>query len=664
LPGTTTIQYIVGITQYDLSKQSLLIGLFFLAASLGHAQMRLGLNKDSLRHLLAHTPADTNQVLLYITLGQQHEANDTDSALYFYKQAGELSKQLHYAVGELKYINNYTAVLNVQGKLDESVHLLLYAVRISEEHNLKSYQIKAYHNLGVVYQYQEDYTNAVKYYLKALGLLEQSSDVESQATLLSNLSGLYRNLNQPDKAIDHGQRAVRISQANHYIYTLGNASINLGNAYKDIKDYRQAQLYYAMGEKISVQMGDLNMQETALLNQAYIYLDVGQPVKALAAFYRVLPLTDSIEDITGKAHVLLGIGEALFRQQQWEEAETHLYRTIAFAREHKQGEVLQRLYQVLSDIYLATHQFDRVRKFRSLQDSVEVSLLNASVLENVESLENKYRLEQKQNELLSKDILLQKSQAQSMQQRYWLIGSVAGILVLVTILFLLYKYTRQKELITRKTIESLEAEKKSVRLQSLLEGQQQERIRISQELHDDMGSGLTSMLFISRSAYNASPGESMQKVSALASSLIEKMNEIVWALRGEAIVLEDFILDLRSLAGEISGNAGIDFTFHAAEPIPSVVMPAEKRHHIYLIVKESIHNVVKHAKASQVLISLQFQSTWRIEIRDNGQGISSTNQSFGNGMKNMQRRANAIQGSLSIVQNEGTCVILELPAGV
>jgi tetratricopeptide (TPR) repeat protein len=217
LPGTTTIQYIVGITQYDLSKQSLLIGLFFLAASLGHAQMRLGLNKDSLWHLLAHTPADTNQVLLYITLGQQHEANDPDSALYFYKQAGELSKQLHYAVGELKYINNYTAVLNVQGKLDESVQLLLYAVRISEEHNLKSYQIKAYHNLGVVYQYQEDYTNAVKYYLKALGLLEQSSDVESQATLLANLSGLYRNLNQPDKAIDHGQRAVRISQANQYI---------------------------------------------------------------------------------------------------------------------------------------------------------------------------------------------------------------------------------------------------------------------------------------------------------------------------------------------------------------------------------------------------------------------------------------------------------------
>jgi signal transduction histidine kinase len=201
-----------------------------------------------------------------------------------------------------------------------------------------------------------------------------------------------------------------------------------------------------------------------------------------------------------------------------------------------------------------------------------------------------------------------------------------------------------------------------MRLQSLLEGQQQERIRISQEIHDDMGSGLTSMLFISRSLDTSGADVSaVKKLSSLATSLIEKMNEIVWAMRGEPELLEDFVLHLRSLAGELLGDAGMELDFRIEDSIPHVMLPTDYRHPVYLVMKEAIHNCIKHSGASRVVISLRFASLWSIDVQDNGVGMADIAPVSGNGLRNMRKRVTAIHGQLSITRENGTRVHLELP---
>jgi len=635
-----------------------LLGIAFY----GPAQMMTGLNKDSLRFLLSKTAVDTNRVLLYITLGQQYETNTPDSALYYYEQAGVLSKKISYPAGVLKYISNYTAVLNVQGKLDESIRLNLEAVEIGKHYDLKLQTAKAYGNLGAVYQYQENYPEAVKYYLKALPLIEQYADPQAQALLLVNLCGVYRNMSQPDKAIDYARRGLMISEKANDLYAQGQACINLGNCYRDRSEHEQAELYYRKAEAIALKSGDINLQETALINLGNVYLSLNLPEKYMPIFYKALPLTDSISDISGKAFVLLGIGDGLFRKQRWKEAESHLQQAIVFTRQHDQKEVLQKLYRTLSDVYVATHRFDEARRFRDLQDSVEVTLMNEDILQSVQSLEAEYKLQQKQNELLTKDLELQRTQAESIQRQYWLIASYVGVAILVLLLVLSYLFYRQKQLLNKQTIETLEADQKTVRLQSLLEGQQQERIRISGEIHDDMGSGLTSMLFISRSlSTSGADASSVNKLSLLATSLIEKMNEIVWAMRGEPELLEDFVLHLRSLAGELLGDAGIELDFHIEGPVPQVTLPTEYRHPVYLVMKEAIHNILKHSRASRVTISLRFASSWSIDVLDNGVGIADSAATTGNGLRNMRRRITAMHGQLSITHEKGARVHLELP---
>lgn len=625
------------------------------------AQMVTGLNKDSLYVLLGKTGQDTTRVNLLIIMGQQFETNDPDSALYYYDQAGRLSRKIDYPAGILKYISNYTAVLNVQDRLEESIRLNLEAVTIGEKYNLTIQTAKAYANLGAVYQYQENYENAVKYYLKALPFIEQNGEAQARATILVNLCGVYRSMNQSDKAIDYAKRALVISEQANDLYSQGQACVNLGNCFKDIGDNGQAEFYYRKVEAIAKDRKDVNLLETALINLGNVYLSLDLPQKYIPTFKEALGLTDSIHDVGGKAFVLLGIGEGLYRQQLWKPAEAHLRSAILFSKQHDQKEILQKLYQVMADVYVATHRFDDARLFRSRHDSVEVNLVNAGILQSVQSLEAEYKIEQKQNELLLKDLELQRTQNESIEQKYWLMASSVGVAALILMLVLSYLFYRQKQQLDKQTIERLEADKKTVRLQSLLEGQQQERIRISQEIHDDLGSGLTSVLFISRSlTASGADALSVSKLTSLAGTLIDKMNEIVWAMRGEPELLDDFILNLRSLAGDLLGTASIDFDFHIEEPVPQLTLPTEYRHPLYLVVKEAIHNIIKHSSASRVKFSMQFTPSWTIDIWDNGTGISST-RAAGNGLRNMKKRIAAIRGQLSIRSDQGTHVHIEVP---
>lgn len=641
----------------------LLIGLL-LTCSYTSAQMRIGLNKDSLLLLLRKSGADTTRVEIYITLGQQYESNLPDSALHYYALAGSLSRRINYPVGILKYISNYTAVLNVQGKLEESIKLNLEAVRIGTKNHLTLQAAKAYVNLGAVYQYKEDFPKAVEYYLKALPLIEKSGMPQAHSLLLNNLCGVYRSINQPEKAIDYAKQALLISEKSNDIISQGQSYNSLGNCFKDGGDNKQAEFYYRKAEALAVSTSDLNLQETALINLGNVYLSLNLPEKSITFFDRALPLTDSINDVSGKAYVLLGIGEGLYKMRRWPEAESQLKQAILFARDHDQRDILQELYQVLSDVYIATHRFEQAGRTRKLQDSVEQSIMDTTILQSVQSLEAEYRLQQKQNELLTKDLELQHSKAATMQQRYWLVASYSGVAVLVLVLVVTYVFFRQRQLINKQTIETLEVDKKNIRLQALLEGQHQERVRISQEIHDDMGSGLTSILFISRSLSSSSADvSSVSKLTLLSTSLIEKMNEIVWAMRGEPELVEDFALHLRSLAGDLLGNAGIDVEFRMSELVPQVVLTTEYRHPIYLIVKEAIHNILKHSRATKVMISLRFASSWTIAISDNGIGMGGDDPKniSGNGLRNMRKRIASIGGYISIASENGTTVLLEIP---
>lgn len=624
------------------------------------AQMQVGLNKDSLKRVLNKAKDDTSKVKTLITLGQQYESNQPDSAIYYYKLSGKLSRQLNYPAGIIRYIANYTAVLNVQGKFDESLKLNLQAVELSQKNGLKQQLIKSLMNTGAVYQYKESYDLAINYYLKALPLLEATDEAQNLSIAYSNLCGLYRNIKQTEKALFYARLALKYANKINDAYAMSSASINMGNALKDAGKITEAIKYLQQAYQIALKVNYENFQETALIDIADAYLQLKQPERYLPFFRQALPLAEAIDDVSGKAYAINGICLGLFWQKHYNEAEKELIKGIEFSRKYDQKEVLSRMLLLMSDVQIALGKPQFSENYRGQYDSVSNILLNAPLLKNIQEVETKYGLEKKKRELLQKNLLLAQKEREAQQQRQWLFAATVGIVLLGLLVILIYLYYRQKQALNNKALQVLKAEQESGRLKAILEGEQQERRRISREMHDDMGAGLTRMLFLSRVMGNEN--ETAKKIGATAEDLIKKMNEVIWTMNDEEDTLESLIAYIRSTAAEMLESAGLTYEIKIQEPMSAVALNREYRRNIYLVVKEALHNVIKHAAATYVHVAISGSDDLEIMIQDNGKGIANnTGARQGNGMKNMRLRMEQSGGKMEVSGGQGTLIRFTVP---
>lgn len=200
---------------------------------------------------------------------------------------------------------------------------------------------------------------------------------------------------------------------------------------------------------------------------------------------------------------------------------------------------------------------------------------------------------------------------------------------------------------------------------AVLSAQQDERSRISADMHDELGSGVTAIRLLSeiaRQKTKAQPIEEISRISYNANELMTKMNAIIWSMNPGNDTLNSLVSYIRSYASEYLDNFNMNYHINVPPEVPNTMISGVKRRNVFLVLKESINNVMKHAAATEVTISIQFNHQMIIEISDNGKGINTDQlNQFGNGLKNMQRRMESIGGSFSIYNNQGTTIKMEIP---
>jgi signal transduction histidine kinase len=200
---------------------------------------------------------------------------------------------------------------------------------------------------------------------------------------------------------------------------------------------------------------------------------------------------------------------------------------------------------------------------------------------------------------------------------------------------------------------------------AILSATQEERNRISADMHDELGSGVTAIRLMSeivKSKMKENTLPEIERISNSANDLINKMNTIIWTMKSENDSLESLVAYIRSYSCEFLENTNIDCVVLIPDNIPNVILTGEKRRNIFLCVKESLNNVVKHSKASKVVINFEFDEQIRIVISDNGQGIDKQKlREFGNGLTNMKKRMQGIEGEFHIENKNGTTSVLSVP---
>ena len=212
--------------------------------------------------------------------------------------------------------------------------------------------------------------------------------------------------------------------------------------------------------------------------------------------------------------------------------------------------------------------------------------------------------------------------------------------------------------------------RKLEKTKALLEKQQaieKERTRIATDMHDDLGSGLSRIKFLSetigiKKQKDEPIEEDISKIRSYSHEMIEKMGEIVWALNEKNDSLSDLLSFTRSYAVEYLSQNGIRCTIGAPEQFPQDFVSGEFRRNIYLTVKEALHNIVKHAQASHVLVKIETDKQLNLYIRDDGIGFDKSKiRPFSNGLSNMEKRISEIGGKLTITSEEGTSVLISVP---
>jgi len=157
------------------------------------------------------------------------------------------------------------------------------------------------------------------------------------------------------------------------------------------------------------------------------------------------------------------------------------------------------------------------------------------------------------------------------------------------------------------------------------------------------------------------PEELLQRVEDNARAAMHTLDEIVWSIKPENDQLGNIVERLQEYPRDLLGLRGIDYHATILGAVQGQQLPPEKRRNFYLIYREALNNILRHSQASQAEMTLRIEPhSVQLELSDNGKGFDTSTESQGNGLRNMQRRAEALGGSLEIRSSPGHGTTLEL----
>jgi signal transduction histidine kinase len=212
---------------------------------------------------------------------------------------------------------------------------------------------------------------------------------------------------------------------------------------------------------------------------------------------------------------------------------------------------------------------------------------------------------------------------------------------------------------------------------------ERERTRIAKDIHDDLGASLTRITLLSQSARSElddppQAAADLDRIYGTARELTRAMDEIVWAVNPKHDTADSLASYLGRFAQDFLGAAGIRCRLRMPLELPQWPLTAEVRHNLFLAFKESLHNAVKHAAATEVQVSLKVEPTrFVLSVKDNGCGFSpessagpiprdSSRPASGNGLGNMRQRLKEIGGECEIksAPRAGTNVTFRVPVKI
>ncbi len=638
-------------------KRFLILLLILLGSNINVYAQAANL-KDSLRTVFRKIKQDTSTVNALIEYGKAMTEESIDSATFYYQKALVLSKKLNFKSGIYRYYLNYTYMVAIRDANKKKALQLVkeFEVFAQREKNDK-FLSGAYFAHAIIFQKKEQYDSSIYYYEKTLKLFEKINNTVDITTVYGNISNIYSSQNMYDLAMEYNNKAL-------------NVDIKLKDTLNIISDYiNRSIIYYdkkdAVGEekcnREALRLAELIKSPYRIMvcyiNLASMFEDKQMFDSSLFYNKRAYKLSEKYGASINTLEILLSISHSFMKKKDYIQANKYLqlatknYDTKLLSLE-KQLFLTELKIKIFSAVGRYKEAAFLLEDYNKLTDSTHVIATQERVLE----FNNKLKKAESEKVILAKEVEINK-------QKNWLyLLSISGIALLL-LGFFFYRYQNKKQEAKSQKIKLLEQENEFIAVKSSLEGQLNERVRISKEIHDDLGSSLTSISLLTEVLKTKIDGvivPEVAKISATSARMVDSMNEIVWALNVHNDTLDSLVAFIRKYARDFLHDTPIKLVFEE-NVNQDFTLQGNIRRSIYLVVKEAINNIVKHADAQEVRLNIQVENNKLIiMIEDDGKGINEEEKTvLGNGLRNMKQRMEDIGGTFAMYKTKGMLINIE-----
>lgn len=646
-------------------KFTLTLFIFFLGIT--HQLKAQNQHKlDSLENVFRTSNDDKLKLKISGDLCWDYGTVNFDKALFYGKAELQLAEKLKDSVAvALAYSdigNTYTRVNNLKEAL--KYHLKSYALR--DKLGLKEKAAGSISNISVIYKQLGNYKESLAYMHRALKIYEESGDELRQATVLGNMANVYLNYNKYKEAKEKYEKVIKLAKKNNSNPLIASGYSGLVKYYYQLEKFDDALKYGLLAAKY---LKALNMKaDLAGVDNSIgqVYYQQGNYPMAMKYYSSSLAFRIFMKDKFGIASCYKNIGACYAELKDFVKAEKYLNQSIEIFKELKAKDYLQEAYDILGNLYEAKQDYVNSLKFYKESVLIKDSIYNKQTTDKINELQIVYQTEKKiqQIELLNKENKIQKL---TLLKRNIFLGLAIGLL-LVTLVFgyLLYRSTKLKE---EARLQSEVIIQQDLATKAVLNAEENERKRISGELHDGLGqmfsavkmnlSALTDDLDFksnhSKEMFNKTldlVDESCKEVRSIS----HQMAPNVLLKSGLTTAVRDFInkIDSRKLKVNLE-------TFGLQERLDQNIETV-----LYRVIQETVNNVIKHAGANALDIQLtKDEEGINVMIEDNGKGFNAANlETFeGIGLKNIKSRVEYLKGTVDFSSNigSGTLVAIHIP---
>jgi len=659
-------------------KKIYLLILFLFLSAVSHSQVILSLDDDSvyidsIAKIAKNTKSDSVKCLYSFKLSKMYlMVQDAKKSKQYLEQANKLK-------GKFPFLNDAGIFYNASRFLEKGdvegfeKTLLEGNNKLKKYYNTEAFRIRAIilQNYGIMQQRK----NNEKAYMKllineAIPAAKKSRDYELISGLYKAVAIIFMNNNEREKASEY------LSEAQKYIERAIKKSPTLAESKMETyiinaENLVELQHFYDAQKVLDKAFSTLKNFPESNLNDSYFYSEglyyarLNKNADALASYEKGIKSAEKHQNQIALNRLKYAEYEVNFKLKNYDKAKAnleYLLEKTPFIVDQKN------YYNKLSEVYNATKNYDKAYFYSNKSNRINDSLNDTKFKSEIVELEAKYKKAESEKKITMLQSLNDKAALMVYSNRLnSLLFAGLSFLLLVIVLFLWIfnknqkKLSIQKEINLKQELSAFENRHKLSVSKALIQGEEMERKRIARELHDGLGSMLSSVK-IHLNLAKKENAETVNGVDAMLDNSIKELRNISQNLMPESLLelsLEHALRDL--CAANSNAVTKVEFQYL----IKKSRLPKNSEIMIYRIIQELLNNALKYAKASQVLVSCsQNKDVFFITVEDNGVGFDVLDPKNKNGMglKNIKNRVEFLNGKLEIdsKRNQGTSAYIEL----